>query len=91
MTITRQLLERLSSDVALRRICGCWESWREVPHEWAFSRAFAEFAESEGSPRLHAALIEETPKDRLIGHISRDSTQIEAREESLRPPGGPAV
>ena len=90
MSTTRQLLERLSSDVALRRICG-WESQREIPHESAFSPAFAEFAESELPQRLHAALIEETQKDRLIGHISRDSTQIEAREKPLRPPGGPAV
>ena len=90
MSTTRQLLERLSSDVALRRICG-WESQREIPHESAFSRAFAEFTESELPQRLHAALIEETHKDRLIGHISRDSTQIEAREKPLRPPSGPAV
>jgi len=59
MSTTRQLLERLSSDVALRRICG-WESQRENPHESAFSRAFAEFAESDLPRRLHAALIEET-------------------------------
>ena len=44
---------------ATRRIRG-WESQREIPHESAFSRAFAEFAESELPRRLHAALIEET-------------------------------
>jgi hypothetical protein len=31
--------------------------------------------------RLHAALIEATQKERLVGHISRDSTEIEAREK----------
>ncbi len=36
--------------------------------------------------RLHAALIEATQRDRLIGHVSRDSTAIEARE---RFPGMP--
>ena len=30
--------------------------------------------------RLHEAVIAKTQKDRLIGHISRDSTAIEARE-----------
>ena len=85
MSTTRQLLDRLDSDVALRRICG-WESKREIPHESQFSRAFAEFAETELPQRLHAALIEETQKDRLIGHISRDSTEIEAREKPVRPP-----
>ena len=88
MSTTRQLLERLACDVALRRICG-WESVREIPHESAFCRAFAEFAQSELPGRLHAALIEETQKDRLIGHISRDSTQIEAREKPQRTPSVP--
>ena len=90
MSTTRQLLDRLSSDIALRRICG-WESQREIPHESAFSRAFAEFAKSELPQRMHAALIEETQKDRLIGHISRDSTQIEAREKPVRPVSAAAV
>jgi hypothetical protein len=77
---TRQLLDRLHSDPCLRRICG-WESQREIPHESQFSRAFAAFADSQLPQRLHAALIESTQKDRLVGHISRDSTEIEAREK----------
>ena len=85
MSTTRQLLERLSADVALRRICG-WESRREIPHESKFSRAFGEFAAAQLPQRLHEALIEETQKDRLIGHISRDSTEIEAREKPVRVP-----
>ena len=35
---------------------------------------------------VHEALIADTQKDRLIGHIARDSTAIEARE---RFPEGP--
>jgi transposase len=77
---TRQLLDRLHSDSSLRRICG-WENRREIPHESQFSRAFASFADSQLPQRIHAALIEETQKDRLVGHISRDSTEIEAREK----------
>ena len=82
---TRELLDRLKSDASLRRICG-WESQRELLHESQFSRAFAEFAASELPQRLHAALIESTQKERLIGHISRDSTEIEAREKPVRTP-----
>jgi hypothetical protein len=85
MSDTRQLLDRLRSDVSLRRICG-WESRGEILHESQFSRAFAEFAASELPQRLHEALIEATQKDRLIGHISRDSTEIEAREKPLPKP-----
>ena len=77
---TRQLLDRLHNDPSLRRLCG-WESRREIPHESQFSRAFAGFAASELPQRLHAALIEATQKERLVGHISRDSTEIEAREK----------
>jgi len=36
--------------------------------------------------RLHAALIEATQRNRLIGHISRDSTAIEARERFAKAP-----
>jgi Transposase DDE domain/Transposase domain (DUF772) len=85
LSATRQLLDRLSVDVSLRRLCG-WESRREIPHESQFSRAFAEFAASELPQRLHEALIEATQQERLIGHISRDSTEIEAREKPVRTP-----
>jgi hypothetical protein len=35
--------------------------------------------------RLHEALIKDTHADRLVGHISRDSTAIEAREKPAKP------
>jgi transposase len=76
---TRRLLERLHTDRQLRWLCG-WPSARQIPHESTFSRAFQEFAESELPQRLHEALVLKTQKDRLVGHIARDSTAIEARE-----------
>jgi Transposase DDE domain/Transposase domain (DUF772) len=84
---TRLLIEMLSADKTLRRLCG-WQRTGEVPSEATFSRAFAEFATSALPSTLHAALIQETHADRLVGHISRDSTAIEAREKpaaSARP------
>ena len=66
-------------DQALRQLCG-WRSPRSLPHESKFSRAFAEFADSQLPQQLHAAVIEATQGPRLIGHIARDSTAIEARE-----------
>ena len=53
LSTTRQLLDRLSIDVVLRRICG-WEKRDEIPSEAVFSRAFAEFAKSELPTRIHA-------------------------------------
>jgi len=80
MPTTRMLLDRLATDVALRRICG-WERKRAVPSESVFSRAFAAFATTQLPLRVHEALIQKTHHDRLVGHLSRDSTAIEAREK----------
>ena len=77
---TRLLIEMLSADKTLRRLCG-WQRAGEVPGEATFSRAFAEFAASALPSRLHEALIQDTHANRLVGHISRDSTAIEAREK----------
>lgn len=78
--MTNMLVERLQADKQLRRICG-WESRGSVPSESTFSRAFAEFSRIGLPARVHEILIKETLQDRLIGHISRDSTKIEAREK----------
>jgi hypothetical protein len=80
---TNLLIERLHADKSLRRLCG-WERAGAVPSESTFSRAFAEFAVSALPSRVHEALIVQTHKDRLVGHISRDSTAIEAREKPVR-------
>jgi hypothetical protein len=82
---TRDLLDRLRVDSALRRLCG-WPDARSVPHESKFSRTFAEFAATELPQQLHQAVIEATQHDRLVGHIARDSTSIEARERFPEPP-----
>ena len=81
---TRLLIDMLSHDRTLRRLCG-WQRAGEVPGESTFSRAFAAFAASALPSRLHQALIQETHADRLVGHISRDSTAIEAREKPVKP------
>ena len=89
ITTTRALLERLTIDRPLRRLCG-WSGVREVPSEATFSRAFAAFADSALPSRLHQALLENTMQDHLVGHISRDSTAIEGREKPAPKPPQPA-
>jgi len=79
MPDTRHLIGRLRVDQALRQFCG-WNSVRALPHESKFSRAFGEFAASQLPQHLHAAVVEATQSQRLIGHIARDSTAIVARE-----------
>jgi hypothetical protein len=77
---TVMLLDRMESDKRLRRICG-WETQREIPGESTFSRAFEEFAKSRLPEKVHAALVTRDGEDPLVGHISRDATEIEAREK----------
>jgi len=77
---TEMLLDQLKSDITLRRICG-WEKKQDIPSRATFSRAFAEFAESQLAERVHAAIIDTHLGNQLIGHICRDSTAITAREK----------
>jgi len=85
MTTTRALWDRLHSDKNLRRICG-WENTRQIPSESTFSRAMADFAETQLPQRVHEALINKIYKETgtIVVHNSRDSTAIEAREKPLR-------
>jgi len=80
---TRQMLERLASDVTLRRLCG-WERASQIPSEATFSRAFAEFSSNQLPCRVHEAVIAKHESQRLVGHISRDATEIGGRERALK-------
>lgn len=80
---TAMLIERLSFDKTLRRLVG-YQRLGAVPSEATFSRAFAEFAAMDLPGRVHEALIKRTHNDRLVGHVSRDATAIEARERPRR-------
>jgi len=77
---TNQLREQLLADNSLRQICG-WDSKFEIPSESTFSRAFAEFSSIKLPQKVHKSLIKALLSNQLIGHISRDSTAIEAREK----------
>jgi hypothetical protein len=83
MPTTKVLIDRLESDPQLRRLCG-WERKSAIPKEWTFSRAFAEFAESRLPERVHEALIRKSYAGEIVGHISRDSTAIDAREKPVK-------
>lgn len=80
---TTLLIERLKTDKSLRRICG-WETRNEIPSESTFSRAFAEFSNSELPQRVHEELIKKHLGNEIISHNSRDSTAIEAREKAQK-------
>lgn len=85
---TRSLIDYLHESPAARRLCG-WSRCGEIPSEATFSRAFAEFADTELPQRLHETLIARWESSRLVGHISRDATAIKAREKPLNRRGKP--
>jgi len=88
---TRSLRNELLSTPNLRLICG-FTKRQDVPSESTFSRAFAECAAAGLGPLVHDALIAEHLSSELVGHVSRDSTAIIAREKpakKIKPPKVP--
>ncbi|MXX57655.1 MAG: transposase [Rhodothermaceae bacterium] len=79
---TSGLRERLLSDVLLRSLCS-WSRQCNVPSAPTFSRAFQEFATARLPSRIHEALIKQGYAGELVGHSSRDSAALEARERPV--------
>ena len=83
MATTEILIERLKSDLSLRRLCG-YERLNQLPAQSTFSRAFNEFSEMKLAELAHEHMIKEYFDKQIVGHISRDSTAINAREKPLK-------
>ena len=82
---TQLLIEMLHLQPSLRRICG-WSQRKDIPSAATFSRAFAEFASQKLADTVHAALVATYVGDQVVMHISRDATEIEAREKPAKKP-----
>jgi hypothetical protein len=82
---TDLLIEMIKLQPNLRRLCG-WERKRQIPSPATFSRAFAQFARVGLADRLHAALVEEHVGGQVVMHLSRDATEIAARERATPKP-----
>lgn len=80
---TKSLIDRLKSDKNLRKVCG-FETIYSIPSESSFSRTFQAFADSQLPQKAHKAIISSAYKDEIVGHVSKDSTAIEAREKPVR-------
>ena len=78
----------------LRQLCG-WESAGEIPSEPTFSRAFTDFAQDQLPQQIHEQMVKTHVGTKLVGHVCRDATAIEAPERpAVKPapatPAGPA-
>ena len=83
---TEALIDLLESHRSLRRLCG-YESVRQVPSAATFSRAFREFADGGLGDAVHAALVAKYVSkegEQVVMHVSRDSTEIIAREKPVK-------
>jgi len=88
---TAALLDALKSRPTLRRLCD-WESAGDIPSEPTFSRAFAAFAQDQLPQQIHAHMVQTHAGPKLVGHISRDATAIEAPERPTpKPPPAPSA
>jgi hypothetical protein len=77
---TDLLIEMLQLQPTLRRLCG-FERQADIPSAATFSRAFEEFAVIGLVDKVHASLIEVHIGKQTVMHISRDSTEVVAREK----------
>lgn len=82
---TKDLINYLHESRILREICG-WEWRSEIPSEPTFSRSFKEFSQAGLPFRVHQELIRKYESERLVGHITRDTTDIPAREKAIKKP-----
>jgi transposase len=78
MATTEILIERLRSDLSVRRLCD-YEKIEQLPSQATFSRAFDEFSKSRLAELVHKNIVSEYLGEQLIGHVSRDSTAINAK------------
>jgi len=82
---TGALIDALKTRPTLRRLCG-WDSVSEIPSEPTFSRAFGEFAKDQLPQRIHENMVQVYAGPKLVGHVSRDATAIEAPERPAPKP-----
>jgi hypothetical protein len=74
---TKKLIERLCADPNLRLLCG----FTKVPGKSSFSRAFNYLAEIDILSGMLEDFAKETFKDKVVYHVSRDSSAINSREK----------
>jgi hypothetical protein len=80
---TRALMDRLKVDRVLFRLCG-FDPTRKLPCESMFSIVFSELASSGVLDKIHAGVLKENLSEDLVHHISRDATDVVAREKVVR-------
>jgi hypothetical protein len=76
---TRCFIQRLRTDPNLRLLCG----FEKVPNAATFSRVFAYLASEEMWSSGLDCLVKEAHAGKIVYHVCRDSTMVQAREKPL--------
>lgn len=79
LTTNKDLILQLKSDSSLRKICG----FSKIPSEATFSRRFEKIARTHIMEQSFNTVVAKYLKDHIVGHISRDSSAITAREKTI--------
>ena len=74
---TSMLINTLKNDPNLRLLCG----FKKVPGRSSFSRAFSYLSGTNITSEILDTLVINTHKQRVVYHVCRDSTAIQAREK----------
>jgi hypothetical protein len=77
---TTMLIDRLKADPNLRLLCG----FAKVPGQASFSRAYGYLAGTDIQTETHDGLTKKTFNGKVVYHVCRDSTAINAREKAAR-------
>lgn len=80
---TELLIEFLLEQPTLRKLCG-FDRRVDVPSASTFSRAFAKFATNDLGSKVHESIVRAHGVDKIVMHISRDSTAVSAREKATK-------
>ncbi len=83
MPTTTLLVEHLKNEPNLRRFCG-FERLKDIPSQATLSRAFAEFAKLNLGDKVLKALVQKYVGDKVVMHVSRDSTAVHAQEKPAK-------
>lgn len=89
---TGALLDALKARPLLRQLCG-WDHAGQVPSEPTFSRAFKQFSDDQLPQQIHEHMVKTHAGPKLVGHVSRAATAIEAPERPApkRAPAAPVA
>jgi len=80
---TRDLIDRLHHDRALRILCG-WRYKSDIPSESKFSRVFKELSDMKIAQKTHETFVKEYLSEKTFFYNATDATKIPLRQKPVK-------